>query len=180
MLKLITAAAFIVTLLSPLVATGPSSAKDLGGRVAIGAQIEPLVLFAGDGDIVPGGIFVPGGLSVKAWFGNVGVQGILGFMVVSPDEGESSAVAAGALRVLFNVARAEDTNLFVGAGLRLLASESDDDPIAFDLFLGVEHFLGEHFSVAGQVGLSYTAFRSGSITRLGDATSWGTAFHFYF
>jgi len=64
--------------------------------------------------------------------------------------------------------------------MRFVASKSDNDPLGFDVLVGVEHFFGNHFSVAGHVGLGLTMFEDITITQFGNVASWGTAFHFYF
>jgi len=86
-------------------ASAPALAKDLDGRIAIGGQIEPLLSVFRDDNA---GVLIPGGFSLKGWVGALGFQGIIGFVTSGSD---SSTIAAGALRVLFNVARAEDQPL---------------------------------------------------------------------
>jgi len=127
------------------------------------------------------------GLSLKYWVSDLGFQALFGFNMV----GESSADAKDntsefdiALRLLFNFARANDTNMYVGAGVNLgVFGGGDNAPerdarVAIDILLGVEHYFTDFFSVAGHVGIG---INTGDPFTMGlGSSSWGSSFHFYF
>jgi hypothetical protein len=169
--------ALALATLAPLaLASTNAQAKDMKGRFGIGGQLETLA-YGGD----PGTPGVPGGLSLKYWIADFGIQAMLG-LAANGDNGDTdadeSATALGlGLRLLYNFARANDTNLYAGAGVRLGLIDADSTNI--DLLLGVEHFFTDFFSVAGHVGLGIEIGDATNIT-LGNVGTWGTSFHFYF
>lgn len=154
-------------------ATGGAAArgsKNLSGRFGIGGQAENL-----------GG--VGGGLSLKYWISDLGIQALLGFdRTPDPDDMgplESQQALGIGLRVLYNFARSNDTNMYGGGGLSL--GLIDADAVDIDLVLGVEHFFTDYFSVGGHVGATFgLSGGSEGLVGIGNAASWGTSFHFYF
>jgi hypothetical protein len=165
--------ALALATVAPLALAGTASAKDMKGRFGVGGQLD-----TGNTD----------GLSLKYWVSDLGFQGILGFKM----EGESGTDTKDntsefdlTLRLLYNIARANDTNLYAGAGVSLAlygggdAVPDRDAGVFVDVVLGVEHFFTDYFSVAGQVGLHINTGERFSLN-IGDTQSWGTAFHFYF
>lgn len=175
MKKTATVLALAATL--PLAASTTAQAKDLTGRFGLGGQLD-----AGTG---------LGGLSARYWISDLGFQAILGlgFKGEGDNGAPPSAFDLGlGVRVLYNFARANDTNMFVGGGVSL--GLIDADATYVDLLLGVEHFFTNHFSVSGQVGLHVDVGSDRFGINLGSApgssiggntvASWGTAFHFYF
>jgi len=161
MKKLALALATIV----PLTLAGTAEAKDMKGRFGAGGQIDS------------GGLT---GLSLKYWISDLGIQGIFNFATVGESvsgAGDDSTQLGLGIRLLFNFARANDTNMYGGLGVSL--GLIDADKTQLDLVLGVEHFFTDYFSVAGHVGLHVDLGDRFSLT-LGNTASWGTAFHFYF
>jgi len=165
MKKLLTATAVAL----PMAFAGTAAAKDMKGRFGAGGQAENL---GGAG----------GALSLKYWVSDLGLQALIGLDIVDPDAdgpGESSTALGLGLRVLYNIARANDTNMYAGAGVRL--GLIDADAVIIDVVLGVEHFFTDYFSVAGHVGLAVDVSDGATNTfSLGDTSTWGTSFHFYF
>jgi hypothetical protein len=131
-----------------------------------------------------GGQFDTGGnsgLSLKYALPNeLSLQGIVGMNMLGESAdgaGDDLTTLNLTLRVLYNIARANDTNLFAGAGVSL--GLIDADSTLLDVVLGAEHFFTDHFSVSGQVGLHMDLGDRFSLS-VGNTTSWGSAFHFYF
>lgn len=158
----------------PLAMSGSAMAKDMKGRFGAGLQLEDL-----------GG--VPGALSLKYWVSDLGLQAMLGLEIDgdnsdTPDPVDESATKFGlGLRILYNFARANDTNMYGGAGIRL--GLIDADATIIDLVLGIEHFFTDYFSVGGEVGLAIDVGGSATNITLGPGTGapwWGTSAHFYF
>ncbi|MBL8784124.1 MAG: hypothetical protein JNJ59_04400 [Deltaproteobacteria bacterium] len=165
--------ALALATVAPLALAGTASAKDMKGRFGVGGQLDT------NG---------AAGLSLKYWVSDLGFQGILGYQMVGEsgtDTKDNTSEFDVTLRLLYNIARANDTNLYAGAGVTLgLYGGGDNVPdrdasVFVDLVLGVEHYFTDYFSVAGQVGLHID---TGDQFRLaiGNVSSWGTAFHFYF
>ena len=155
--------------LLPLALSGSAMAKDMKGRFGAGGQAENL-----------GG--VGGGLSLKYWVSDLGLQALIGLEIAGDPDGDGpleSATGLGlGLRVLYNIARANDTNMYAGAGVRLGLIDADSTII--DVVLGVEHFFTDYFSVAGHVGLGIDVGGDATNVSLGGVSTWGTSFHFYF
>jgi len=160
--------ALALATIAPLAMAGTASAKDMKGRFGAGGQLENL-----------GG--VPGGLSLKYWIADLGIQALLGLEIKGDQDGgpdESTTGFGLGLRILYNIARANDTNMYAGAGVRLGLIDADSTVI--DLVLGVEHFFTDFFSVAGHVGLGIDVGGDATNVSLGNVGTWGTSFHFYF
>lgn len=153
----------------PMALAGTASAKDMKGRFGAGGQAADL-----------GG--VGGGLSLKYWVSDLGLQALIGLEIQGdPDgdgPGEGQTGLGLGLRVVYNIARANDTNMYALAGARF--GLIDADAVIIDVGLGVEHFFTDYFSVAGEIGLGFDV--GGDVTNisLGDVLPWGFAFHFYF
>lgn len=157
--------ALALATVAPLAFAGAAHAKDMKGRFGAGGQVDT----SGNA-----------GLSLKYWISDLGLQGIFGFATVGefPEgAGNDATELSMSLRVLFNIARANDTNMYAGAGVSL--GLIDADATILDVVLGVEHFFTDHFSVAGNVGLHVDLGDQFRLS-LGNTASWGTAFHFYF
>ena len=151
--------ALALATIAPLaLASTAAQAKDMKGRFGIGGQLETLATGGGDKNAPA----IPGGVSLKYWIADFGIQAMLGL----------------GIRGLYNFARANDTNLYVGAGVRLGVIDSKDTNI--DLILGVEHFFTDFFSVAGHFGLGIELGEDATNISLGNVGTWGTSFHFYF
>ena len=153
----------------PLALVGTAAAKDMKGRFGAGGQAD-----TGGG----------GGLSLKYWVSDLGFQGLFNLVNVSvdpDDDGPLDSVSTTgfnlALRVLYNIARANDTNMYAGAGVTLGLIDAEKTQI--DVILGVEHFFTDYFSVAGHVGL-HIDVTNDTLIAVGVPASWGTSFHFYF
>lgn len=161
--------ALALATIAPLAMASTASAKDMKGRFGVGGQVEDL-----------GG--VPGGLSLKYWIADIGIQALLGLDIQGDPDGDGpvkSRTELGlGLRVLYNIARANDTNMYAGLGVRLGVIDADSTNI--DLLLGVEHFFTDFFSVAGHVGLGFDVGGDAVNISLGNTATWGTSFHFYF
>lgn len=162
--------ALALATVAPMALAGTASAKDMKGRFGIGGQLENL-----------GG--VPGGLSLKYWINDLGIQALFGLHIAG-DNSDTDNVDEGStelglgLRILYNFARANDTNLYAGAGVRLGLIDADSTII--DVGLGIEHFFTDYFSVAGHVGLGIDVGGDVLDVSLGNTATWGTSFHFYF
>jgi len=166
--------ALALATIAPLALAGTASAKDMKGRFGVGGQLEDL-----------GG--VPGGLSLKYWIADIGIQALIGLQINGDTDGdglaESSTGVGLGLRLLYNFARANDTNMYGGLGVRLGLVDADSTNI--DLILGVEHFFTDFFSVAGHVGLGIAVGvdndgdgNDETNMSLGEVATWGTSFHF--
>lgn len=131
--------AVIATLVAALVLPLSASAKTLNNKFGIGGEVGTV-----------------SGLSLKYWLGHFGFQVVLGFDTFSPEGTGTTSTSHFdlAIRVQGNIARARDTNLFAGAGA---AFTLVDNPRSTDIevFLGVEHWFGEHFSIHGKVNLIF-------------------------
>lgn len=157
--------ALALATVAPLAFAGAAHAKDMKGRFGAGGQIDT----SGNA-----------GLSLKYWISDLGLQGIFGFGMIGESAdgaGDDLTALNMSLRVLYNIARANDTNMYAGAGVSL--GLIDADATLLDVILGVEHFFTDHFSVAGHVGL-HVDLGDRFALDLGNTASWGTAFHFYF
>lgn len=155
---------------SPPPTTTPKTSKNLTGRFGVGGQL---------GNV--GG--VPGAISLKYWISDLGIQALLGFdHTGDPDDAgpaeDQTALGLG-VRLLYNFARANDTNMYAGGGVSL--GVIDADQVNIDFVLGIEHFFTDYFSVAGHVGLGIgVAGDTKSSIELGNTAFWGSSFHFYF
>ena len=180
--------ALALATLAPLALAGSAQAKDLKGRFGLGGQVDS---------------GLAGGLSMKYWISDLGLQAIVGFAFdagVDP-AGDADAVSSTdfrvAIRALYNFARANDTNMYGGAGVSLSTGDMVGGHadmalgVQIDLLLGVEHFFTDYFSVAGHVGLGIKLPRDEDTSNSDDtdvqpltvnlnSISWGTSFHFYF
>lgn len=164
--------ALALAMVAPLALADTAAAKDMKGRFGVGGQLDT-------GDTA--------GLSLKYWVSDLGFQALFGFSMVgeSGDGTEDNTSEFDiALRILYNFARANDTNMYVGAGVNLgIFSGGDAVPdrdarVAIDVLLGIEHFFTDFFSVAGTVGLNINTGDPFSMS-LGSS-QWGGGFHFYF
>lgn len=183
--------ALALATLAPLALAGSAQAKDLKGRFGLGGQVDS---------------GLAGGLSLKYWISDLGLQAVIGFAFDAgkdPD-GEAGPLDATSLtdfrigiRALYNFARANDTNMYGGAGVSLSTGDVSGGHadmglgVQINLLLGVEHFFTDYFSVAGHVGLDIdlprdedtsnsTSDDSSALTIDLNSISWGTSFHFYF
>ncbi|MCC6623818.1 MAG: hypothetical protein IT385_21345 [Deltaproteobacteria bacterium] len=148
---------------------GAASAKDMKGRFGAGGQVSDL-----------GG--VGGGLSLNYWVSDLGIQALIGLEISGdPDDDGPAEGTTGlglGLRVKYNIARANDTNMYALAGARF--GLIDEDAVIIDIGIGVEHFFTDYFSVAGEVGLGIDVGGDVTSVALGTTLPWGFAFHFYF
>jgi len=156
-------AVVIATALAPR-----SQARDLRGHLGLGGHVD--------------GGPIGAALSLEYWVSDLGLQGLLGAATKV-----STATEAGyieyrpALRVLYAMTRARLTNLCAGVGLASVLRQSKEqggNAAFFQVILGAQHFLGEAFSVAGEVAASIELGRSPTRGLLSGV--WGASFHFYF
>jgi hypothetical protein len=157
--------ALALAVMAPLAFASSASAKDMGMRFGAGGQIDS----SGNS-----------GLSLKYWVSDLGFQGVFGLAVVGESADGANDDMTGftmTLRVLYNIARANDTNMYAGIGASL--GLIDLDYTLIDLVIGVEHYFTDYFSVAGHVGLHVDVGDQFRLD-LGNTASWGTSFHFYF
>ena len=203
LLALCTATVLLLSLGHP----GAAQAKDLNGRFAIGGQQNSLG---------------QRGLSVKYWVGHLGFNILFGGNSVSSkvtgsfeDDGETKEFEGddtqrnidSALRVLFNAARAKDVNMYVGGGIGVgslsgsvlgagatpVIAKIDATEVGFELFVGAEYFLSNHFAVQAEVGvpMRFVSEDGPAIAGGGDLpegsymhffrpATWAAGFSFYF
>lgn len=157
--------ALALATVAPLALAGTANAKDMKGRFGAGGQLD-----SGGAE----------GLSLKYWISDLGLQGIFGLKIRGefPEGADNGATELGlGLRILYNIARANDTNMYAGAGVTLGLIDAEKTQI--DVILGVEHFFTDFFSVAGHVGL-HIGLDDPFTLSLGDTAGWGSSFHFYF
>lgn len=155
--------AIALATLAPLALASTAQAKDISGRFGIGGNIDSQTHGSG--------------ISAKYWFNEaIGFQLTLGGQTNVGIEDEFG-LDLGA-RVLFTIARANDTNLYGGVGVVLGLVGYDSTVI--DARLGAEHFFSNHFSVSGHVGLGIGVGDGDRDFTLGNNMGWGGAFHFYF
>ena len=159
-----TAAALAIAAMAPLALPSDAEAKPVDGRFGLGGVTN----FAGD---APGG-----GLNARYWISDFGVQANLNMAFRGGDPG-FFGLGFG-VHGLFNFARANDTNMYVGAGLTV--GVIDYDAVIIDVLLGVEHFFTDHFSVGGHVGFHLNVGADPISFTLGNALGWGGQFNFYF
>ncbi len=160
--------ALALATVAPLAFAGTANAKDVGGKFGLGGQAE----FGANG--------APSGLSLRYWISDLGLEANLGLRMTgeSSDGADDGTTALGlGIHLLYNFARANDTNMFASAGVNLGLIDADSTVIA--VRLGVEHFFTDHFSVGGHVGLGID-LGDQFVFSLGDASHWGSSFHFYF
>ncbi len=142
----------VTVILAALLVAAPATAKDLNGRFGVGA-----------GTTLQGNP----GLSFKYFVGHLGVNLMTSYTRLSTEQvvGEQTGdhvqqEYGGALRVLFNAARAKDTNLYLGAGFdfasisdkQATGDETSWKEIGFELVMGAEHFFGNHFALYFETG----------------------------
>jgi len=201
---------FLITLATAtaLFLSGTAQAKDLNGRFALGALENSLG---------------QQGVSVKYWVGNLGFNLLFGgnrASVKSPTgavNAEGEEVATGvdvsqtsidsAMRILFNAARAKDVNMYVGGGIGVgslsgsvlgpgappVIAKVDATEVGFELFVGAEYFLSNHFAVQAEVGVPMRfvsedgpaiagggALGEGSYMHFFRPATWAAGFSFYF
>lgn len=160
--------ALALATVAPLALAGTANAKDVGGKFGLGGQAA-----FGAKDAVSG-------LSLKYWISDLGLEANLGFEMKgeNPEGADNGTTHLGlGFHILYNFARANDTNMYASAGINLGLIDSDSAVIAARL--GVEHFFTDHFSVGGHVGLGLD-LGDQFIFSLGNASHWGSSFHFYF
>ena len=160
-----TAIALFLSLGLPSVA----NAKDLSGRFAIGGMQNSL---GQQGLSVK---YWVGHLGFNMLFGGTSVSTPTKGEYTDEDgdkksyEGPDGAKSIQtSMRILFNAARAKDVNMYVGGGIGVgsvsqdYANPDPDNPavkdtsateVGFELFLGAEYFLSNHFAVQAEVGV---------------------------
>ena len=97
--------ALALATVAPLALAGTASAKDMKGRFGVGGQLD-----TGNTD----------GLSLKYWVSDLGFQGILGYQMVGEsgtDTKDNTSEFDLTLRLLYNIARANDTAFGLAGGL---------------------------------------------------------------
>lgn len=146
--------------LAVLVATSllalPAAAKDLNGRFGVGGGFT---------------LLGNGGLQLKYFAGHLGIAMLGSYLNTSKkvasakDASQSGDYVQNeqdvSLRVSYNIARAKDTNFIGGGGLTYGnysfkdqdGNEDSWNEMGFELFVGVEHFFGNHFSLTFETGL---------------------------
>ncbi|MSQ82047.1 MAG: hypothetical protein EXR77_03905 [Myxococcales bacterium] len=103
------------------------------------------------------------GLAGRAWFGNVGVEGIFGFLAHIPrgkDAPPNEFASFLSLGATYNVVRGPQVNL--GIGVRALAAIARTNVgtvatdlrfgIAFEIPVRIEYFFNQTFAIAGAFG----------------------------
>lgn len=163
-------------------ATAPprAAAADLTGTFGVGGELGSDLLGGGSG-------LVDSAISLKYWVSDLGFQLLTGLAAkdVAADADAGTAARTPVtldvvLRALYNLTRAEDTHLFIGAGVSLRAVfDGPGDAQALDLLFGVEHFFNRYFAVSGHVG-AHIGLGGDLDLVIGRVSAWGTAFHFYF
>ncbi len=163
-----------------------AEARDLSGLLGLGGYFDAALA---------------GGLSLKYWVSDLGLQGLFAFdSVHSNAETPGRLVFRPAVRVLYAMTRSRLTNLYIGVGVatelgrgaRLVPAPEPElgeeqaaptrvkvESIAFlDVLLGAEFFVSDTFAVSGNVTFS-SLLGSHPDQKLISA-SWGAAFHWYF
>jgi len=168
--------ALALATVAPLAFAGTANAKDVGGKFGLGGQFD----MAGLVSSATGPAVAPAGLSLRYWISDLGLEANFGLNIrgetaEGADDG-TTALGLG-LHILYNFARANDTNMFASAGVSLGLIDADSTELA--VRLGVEHFFTDHFSVGGHVGLRVDLGDRFELS-LGETASWGSSFHFYF
>lgn len=180
-------AALAVASLVTLAAPAPAAhAMDTAQRFALGGIVGP----------------DRSGLAVYYWLDRLGFALSGGLDLFAGDEVVTHLDLEA--QVLFQAARFDDTHLVLGAGFRGAFGNpgvyvgdpnagGTDFTASIDLSLAVEHFFGEHFSIAGVVSMpiefrditfpaatpdDQTTTLSGASIRL--MATWGAAFSCYF
>lgn len=169
--------ALALATVAPLAFASTANAKDVGGKFGLGGQVDLGGLFGSIGNNSP---TAPAGLSLRYWISDLGLEANLGLKITgeSSEGADDGTTALGlGIHVLYNFARANDTNMFAGLGINL--GLIDADSTVLTARLGVEHFFTDHFSVGGHVGLSVDLGDQFKFS-LGEASQWGSSFHFYF
>lgn len=187
-----------------LLCGAPAYAKDMNGRLGVGGIRSSLG---------------QEGFAFKYWAGHLGVEALVGMQRVNTKvefaddggntlKGDNTAqyLEAG-LRIMYNIARAKDVNLYAGGGFGIgNASTEFADPavkgtsateVGVELLLGAEYFLSNHFAIQAEVGIPIRfpgedgpALGAGAATppvsaegfgiAVGRVAAWGAGFHFYF
>lgn len=136
----------------------PASAKELGGRFAVGGGYSLLGNGGLQAKFYPTPLF---GVALITSYANISQQ-----QKVGDKTGDNTAAESDvSLRVLVNAAMAKDTHFYVGAGMtmgtlsRTYADASmpaeDWTQLGFEGILGVEHFLNNHFSLTFETGIPF-------------------------
>lgn len=141
-----------------------ASAKDMSDRFGLGAELTDL------------GIGLPGALNARYWFGDFGAQVLLGYNHIESGQVSEDGLGLG-VHLLYNFARANDTNFYAAIGGRFGLIDMERQII--DLKVGVEHFLTDFFSIELQAGLALDVTGDVNVS-LGAADLLGAGFHFYF
>lgn len=176
--------ALAVALALVVAGAGEGRARDMSGRLGVGAQVE-------DGPLAET-------LSVRYWVSHLGLQVLFGMASMKSKPGVHGFVEwRPGGRVIYALTRTRLTNLFVGGGLSSVIRKSKDrggDRLAFDAVIGLEYHLSEVLGLSGHVTLTYLlsqpaegqpdgedAETDGSgKARLPYGIAWGGSFHFYF
>jgi len=180
----------------------PALAKDMNGRFGVGGLRNSLG---------------QQGFAFKYWAGHLGVQALIGMQRVNTsveftDDGgntlkgdDSIQSLSAAMRILYNIARAKDVNLYAGGGFGVgNAAVEFADPkvkgtsateVAVELLLGAEYYMSNHFSIQAEVGIPIRfpgedgpAIAGGAPAvpaegfgiAMGQVATWGAGFNFYF
>jgi hypothetical protein len=169
--------ALALATVAPLALAGTANAKDVGGKFGLGGQVDLGGLL---GNLSSSAPTAPAGLSLRYWISDLGLEANFGLAIKGEtQEGADNGTTALGLgfHLLYNFARANDTNMYAGLGVNLGLIDAETTVIAARL--GVEHFFTDHFSVGGHVGLSVDLGDQFKFS-LGETASWGSSFHFYF
>lgn len=178
----------IVAVAGLLAVSSSASAKDLTGRVGVGYTTT-----------VPSTSFVPGfsGVSARYWVNDqFGVEGNLGFLMVSPKGGDSTNNFALNANGYYSFVNEPNLKLYGDAGLTFgsigftvvdpvtgATSSDNKSLLGFQAGLGMEFFFVglPNLGFSSQVGLNYLSITDvGSIVSLGggDYATFGVRYYF--
>ena len=156
--------ATVLTVVTLLAVSQQARAKDVSGRIGIGGK-------AGlSSDAVAG-------LNAIYWLGDLGLEGIFGLTYQKPDGGDGAALLRMAFAAIFNLLKAERTNLGIGGRFSLSVGKFDGGEtrsvspgiegggsdgagtgaqIDIEAPLRVEHFFTNNFAVNMETGFIIT------------------------
>jgi hypothetical protein len=141
-----------------------AAAKDMNGRVGVGAERTL------------GGVE---GIDVTYWVGKIAIDGTLAIGLSFPDMGDSGVSLSLAGGALFQLLGGDTAGLLFGGRLNIGTAPNKDVQIAIEAPLRLEWWPADHFSIHAEVGLavSIVGDKGGNLIGAGGVSPIpGTAF----
>lgn len=119
------------------------------------------------------------GLAVRRYFGNLGIEGVVGLVSHWPSGHPAEVATFLSVGALYNVVRAPSVNLAIGVRLMGSLARSNDEGVAgawrygmaAEIPIRVEYFFSPNFAIAGAVGPTLAVNSSGRNPLTGSSGS---------